>query len=922
MIGAIARRLFGTANERFLKGLQKDVDATNALEPALEALSGDELRARTPWLRQRLNDGEELDSLLADAFATVREAAKRTLGQRHFDVQLMGGIVLHRGMIAEMKTGEGKTLVATLAVYLNALADKGVHVVTVNDYLAKRDAEWMGQIYEYLGLEVGCIVHGLNDEERQRAYAADVTYGTNNELGFDYLRDNMKFQLDELVQRPFNYAIVDEVDCILVDEARTPLIISGPTEDSSTLYASIDKLIPKLADEDYEKDEKVRAVTFTEVGTEMIEQLLREAGLLTDGNLYDIGNVSLVHHANQALRAHKLFARDTDYIVKDDKVIIIDEFTGRMMEGRRYSEGLHQALEAKEHVHIEHENQTLASITFQNYFRLYPKLAGMTGTAMTEAGEFSEIYGLEVVEVPTNLPCIRDDMDDEVYRTAAEKDDAIISLIEDCRKHQQPVLVGTVSIEKSEHLAALLKKKKIPRNVLNARYHEQEAYIIAQAGVPGGVTIATNMAGRGTDIQLGGNIDMRVLEELGDVTDEDAREKGIARIRAEVEDKKNLVIAAGGCVIIGTERHESRRIDNQLRGRSGRQGDPGASKFFLSLEDDLMRIFGSERIDGMLQKLGLEEGEAIVHPWVNKALEKAQQKVEARNFEIRKNLLKYDDVMNDQRKVIYEQRRELMAAEDVSADVTDMRHQVIDDMVARCIPEKAYPEQWNTNALHEETLRVLGMDLPIAEWAKEEGIADAEIRERLTDGADRMMAEKAANYGPEIMRSVEKSLLLQILDQVWKEHLLTLDHLRQGIGLRAYAQRDPLNEYKREAFVLFEAMLEHLRERVTLVLCHIELRLAPVEEMLFQQPEQKMTETREDPALRLSAREAAFAEAAPADAPASEPAPPPPAFPIRHRQAAPTQDPDDPATWGRVPRNAPCPCGSGKKYKHCHGRVV
>ena len=921
MIGAIARRLFGTANERYLKGLQKDVDATNALESALETLSGDELRARTPWLRQRLNGGEELDSLLPEAFATVREAAKRTLGQRHFDVQLMGGIVLHRGMIAEMKTGEGKTLVATLAVYLNALAEKGVHVVTVNDYLAQRDAEWMGQIYKYLGLEVGCIVHGLNDEERQRAYAADVTYGTNNELGFDYLRDNMKFQLDELVQRPFNYAIVDEVDSILIDEARTPLIISGPTEDSSDMYAAIDKLIPRLADEDFEKDEKVRAATYTEAGTEKIEHLLRQAGLLTDGNLYDIGNVSLVHHANQALRAHKLFARDTDYIVKDDKVIIIDEFTGRMMEGRRYSEGLHQALEAKEHVHIEHENQTLASITFQNYFRLYLKLAGMTGTAMTEAGEFAEIYSLEVVEVATNLPCIRDDMDDEVYRTTAEKDDAIISLIEDCRESQQPVLVGTVSIEKSEHLAALLKKKKIPHNVLNARYHEQEAYIIAQAGVPGGVTIATNMAGRGTDIQLGGNFDMRVLQEVGDVTDEDTREKGIVRIRAEVEEKKSLVIGAGGCVIVGTERHESRRIDNQLRGRSGRQGDPGASKFFLSLEDDLMRIFGSERIDSMLQKLGLEEGEAIIHPWVNKALEKAQQKVEARNFEIRKNLLKYDDVMNDQRKVIYEQRLELMAAEDVAADIADMRHQVIDDMVTRCIPEKAYPEQWNTGALHEEALRVLGMDLPVAEWAKEEGIADAEIRERLTDAANHMMAEKAANYGPEVMRSVEKSLLLQILDQVWKEHLLTLDHLRQGIGLRAYAQRDPLNEYKREAFSLFEAMLEHLRERVTLVLCHIELRVAPTEEMMFQQPAQKMTETREDPALRLSAREAAVAEAAPAEAPASGP-PPALAFPIRWRQAASTVDPDDPATWGRVSRNAPCPCASGKKYKHCHGRVV
>ena len=895
MFGAIARRLFGSANDRFLKTLHKDVDAINALEPELEALDDDALRARTDWLRGRAADGEELDDLLVDAFATVREAAKRTLGQRHFDVQLMGGIILHRGMIVEMKTGEGKTLVATLAVYLNALRGEGVHVVTVNDYLAKRDAEWMGQIYTFLGLTVGCIVHGLTDAERQANYACDVTYGTNNEFGFDYLRDNMKFRLVEMVQRPFNFAIVDEVDSILVDEARTPLIISGPAEDSSELYARINALIPSLDEDDYEKDEKARAVTFTEAGTEKMEDLLREAGLLTGDSLYDVANVSLVHHANQALRAHVLFQRDTDYIVKDGKVIIVDEFTGRMMEGRRYSEGLHQALEAKEHVPIQQENQTLASITFQNYFRLYPKLAGMTGTAMTEAGEFSEIYNHEVAEIPTNLPCIREDFDDEVYRTAAEKDDAIVALIEDCRERGQPCLVGTVSIEKSEHLAGLLKKKKIPHHVLNARYHEQEAQIVAQAGHSGQVTIATNMAGRGTDIQLGGNIDMRIKTEVNDPDDEGAKE----RIRAEVAADREKVLAAGGVYIIGTERHESRRIDNQLRGRSGRQGDPGTSKFFLSLEDDLMRIFGSDRIDGMLQKLGLEEGEAIVHPWVNKALEKAQSKVEARNFEIRKNLLKFDDVMNEQRKEVYSQRRDLIDAEEVAGEVADMRHEAITDAVAQHIPENAYAEQWNVAGLHADTLRLFGLDLPVAEWAAEEGIADAEIRERITDAADRHMAEKAVRYDTETWRMVEKSLLLQIFDQIWKEHLLALDHLRQGIGLRAYGQRDPLNEYKLEAFNLFEGMLAELRDRVTMILAHVELRAdtEDEEQLVVRRAETPMQETRTDPALV-----GAGAEVDPL--------------------AAEGIDPNDPATWGRVPRNAPCPCGSGKKYKHCHGKVA
>jgi preprotein translocase subunit SecA len=889
MFSALAKRIFGSANDRYINSLQPIVAAVNALEPAVTGLSDEGLRARTSWLRERLSKGESLEDILPDAFATVREAAVRTLGQRHFDVQLMGGVVLHRGAISEMKTGEGKTLVATLAVYLNALEGKGVHVVTVNDYLARRDAEWMGQIYRFLGLSVGCIVHGLNDVERRAAYAYDITYGTNNEFGFDYLRDNMKFRLEDMTQRDFNYAIVDEVDSILIDEARTPLIISGPTEDSSDLYRAADRLMSSLTDGDYEKDEKARQVTLTEEGAEHMERLLREADLLKTGSLYDLQNVSLVHHVNQALRAHKIFTRDVDYIVKEDKVVIIDEFTGRMMEGRRYSEGLHQALEAKEGVTIQNENQTLASITFQNYFRLFPKLAGMTGTAMTEANEFFDIYGLEVIEIPTNLPCIRHDEHDEVYRTAAEKYEAIIGLIEECRSRQQPVLVGTVSIEKSEHLSSLLKKKKVPHQVLNARYHEQEAYIIAEAGVAGAVTIATNMAGRGTDIQLGGNVDMRIRREAAEISDPAEKAERIEQIRAEVAANKEVALAGGGLYVIGTERHESRRIDNQLRGRSGRQGDPGASRFYLSLEDDLMRIFGSERMDSMLQRLGLREGEAIVHPWINKALEKAQQKVEARNFEARKNILKFDDVMNDQRKVIYEQRRELMVASDVSQTIVEMRHETIDNMVEQHIPANSYAEQWNIKGLHEEALRIFGLDLPVVDWAKEEGIAEREIRERLIATVDAKMAEKEQRSGSEVMRFAEKSILLQLLDQQWKDHLLALDHLRQGIWLRAHGQRDPLNEYKREAFEMFEAMLTRVRESVTVVLAHIEVRLGPPPE---EPAQPRVRESRPNAALALAGAPDAFA--------------PPP---------------DRGEDWGKVPRNAPCPCGSGKKYKYCHGRV-
>ncbi len=911
MFGALAKQLFGSANDRFLKGFDKTLAAINGLEPELEALSDEDLRARTPAFRERIAKGESLEDLLPEAFATVREAAKRTLGQRHFDVQLLGGIMLHRGMISEMKTGEGKTLVATLPVYLNALSGDGVHVITVNDYLAQRDAAWMGEIYGFLGMSAGCIVHGLSDKERRDAYACDVTYGTNNEFGFDYLRDNMKFQLEDMVQRDFNFAIVDEVDSILVDEARTPLIISGAAEDSSDSYMRVNELIPNLVPEDYEKDEKARSATFTDLGTEHMEELLKAADMLEEGTLFDPQNISLLHHANQGLRAHLLFQRDTDYIVKDDKVVIIDEFTGRMMEGRRYSEGLHQALEAKENVSIQQENQTLASITFQNYFRLYPKLAGMTGTAMTEASEFADIYKLEVIEIPTNLPCIRLDQDDEVYRTAAEKYNAIATEIRACQERKQPILVGTVSIEKSETLAALLKKEKIKHQVLNARFHEQEATIVAQAGVPGAVTIATNMAGRGTDIQLGGNFDMRVAQEAAGIADEAARNRKIEEIRAEVDAARKIALDAGGLYIVGSERHESRRIDNQLRGRSGRQGDPGASKFYLSLEDDLMRIFGSDRMDSVLRKLGLEEGEAIVHPWVNKALEKAQKKVEERNYEIRKNLLKYDDVMNDQRKVVYEQRKDLMRARDVRETVADMRAEVVEDMVARFIPHKAYAEQWEVDSLHQEVLRIFALDLPIADWAAEEGIADQEIKERVSKEVNRKMAAKVATFGAENMRSLEKQVLLLVLDKQWKDHLLSLDHLRHGIVLRAYGQRDPLNEYKREAFDLFEQMLSSVRDEICVLLSRFEIRIAGVgdEPTEVPRPAHVMHESREDPAL-VSADAGPVGETQTA------------LRPVATRAAAAVINPNDPATWGKVPRNASCPCESGRKYKHCHGKLA
>ena len=894
MFASLARAVFGSANDRSLKGYQRRVPEINALEPAMRALSDEALAGQTGVLRGRLAEGAALDSLLPEAFATVREAARRVLGLRHFDVQMIGGMVLHHGKISEMKTGEGKTLVATLPVYLNALPGKGVHVVTVNDYLASRDSEWMGRVYGFLGLSTGVIVHGLTDDERRAAYAADITYGTNNEFGFDYLRDNMKYRLDDMVQRDFAYAIVDEVDSILIDEARTPLIISGPAEDSSDLYRTVDAVVKELAQDSatYDKDEKFKTVTLTEPGSEQVEAMLQSAAIITEGNLYDIFNVSVLHHVQQSLRAHTLFHRDVDYIVRDDKVVLIDEFTGRMMEGRRYSEGLHQALEAKEHVTVQPENQTLASITFQNYFRLYPKLSGMTGTALTEADEFAEIYKLDVIDIPTNVSVTRKDADDEVYRSAGEKYEALASLIAEARERRQPVLVGTTSIEKSEIISELLKQKKVPHAVLNARFHEQEATIVAQAGAPGAITIATNMAGRGTDIKLGGNADMRIKLELADVPEEEraARERAILD---EVAANHVAVKAAGGLFVIGTERHESRRIDNQLRGRSGRQGDPGASRFFLSLEDDLMRIFGSDRMGGMLQKLGLKPGEAIVHPWINRALEKAQRKVEARNFDMRKNVLKYDDVMNNQRREVYQQRREFMRADDVSETVREMQGDVIAAMVTLRIPEKAYAEQWESAALAEDVRRALNLELPVEEWAREEGIDENGIRERIEAAAGAQMAAKAANLGPELMRFVEKSILLQMLDAVWKEHLLALDHLRQGIGLRAYGQRDPLNEYKSEAFALFNAMLDELKERVTSTLSRVELGEAP------PPMEAPVSVSYSDPA--------AGAPYAGGDV-------------LEVERPRAVLDPADPSTWKNTPRNAPCPCGSGKKYKHCHGK--
>ncbi len=899
MFASLARALFGTANDRTLKGYQKRVPQINALEPAMQALSDDALRGQTGKLRAALAAGRTLDELLPEAFATVREAAVRVLGMRHFDVQLIGGMVLNDGKIAEMKTGEGKTLVATLPCYLNALTGQGVHVVTVNDYLARRDAEWMGQLYGFLGLSTGVIVHGLDDQQRRAAYASDITYGTNNEFGFDYLRDNMKYRLEDMTQRDFAFAIVDEVDSILIDEARTPLIISGPAEDSSDLYRTVNAVVVELVKDasTYDKEEKSRTVSMTEAGSERVEEMLRAAGIITEGNLYDIFNISVVHHVQQSLRAHTLFTRDVDYIVDNDKVVIIDEFTGRKMEGRRYSDGLHQALEAKEFVTVLPENQTLASITFQNYFRLYPKLSGMTGTALTEADEFAEIYKLEVVEIPTNVPVTRKDSDDEVYRSAAEKYAAVAALIDEARGRGQPVLVGTTSIEKSEVISELLKKKKVPHAVLNARFHEQEAVIVSQAGAPGSVTIATNMAGRGTDIKLGGNLDMRLKIELAGLEPEAAARRE-AEIRAEIAVNHDKVKAAGGLFVIGTERHESRRIDNQLRGRSGRQGDPGASRFFLSLEDDLMRIFGSERMGGMLQRLGLKEGEAIVHPWINKALEKAQKKVEARNFDTRKNVLKYDDVMNAQRREVYAQRKEYMRATDVSETVADMRAEIIATMVAAHIPAKAFAEQWRTTELAEQVQRVLNLSLPIADWAREEGIEEHQIQQRIEDASDQFMAAKAANLGPELMRYVEKSLLLQVLDQVWKEHLLALDHLRQGIGLRAYGQKDPLNEYKSEAFALFNGLLDELKERVTMMLSRVEL----------SPPEAAPPPTLSVPmAPVLSAAEAGVDNYGMAE--------------TAVLTRTPGVDPNDPSTWAATPRNAPCPCGSGRKFKHCHGKL-
>lgn len=909
MFARLARAVFGSANDRMLKQFKARLPDIAGFEPKLAALSDEELKAQTARFRDRLAQGEALDSLLPEAFATVREASKRVLGMRHFDVQMIGGMVLHSGRIAEMKTGEGKTLVATLAVYLNALAGTGVHVVTVNDYLATRDSEQMGRLYNFLGLSCGVIVHGLTDQERREAYACDITYGTNNEFGFDYLRDNMKYRLDDMVQRPFNFAIVDEVDSILIDEARTPLIISGPAEDSSELYRRVDTVVRVLVQdkETYEKDEKMRTAALTEHGTATVEQMLAEAGLLTEGNLYDFHNVTLVHHVNQSLRAHVLFARDVDYIVnREGKLVIIDEFTGRMMEGRRYSEGLHQALEAKEGVEVQPENQTLASITFQNYFRLYPKLAGMTGTAATEADEFAEIYKLEVVEIPTNLPVIRQDNDDEVYRSAGEKYAAVAALVKEAQARQQPVLVGTTSIEKSELLSDLLKREGVPHKVLNARYHEQEAGIIAQAGRPGAVTIATNMAGRGTDIKLGGNAEMLAQASFPGAHEGPEYEAHLASIREQVRTDEAVVKQAGGLFVIGTERHESRRIDNQLRGRSGRQGDPGASRFFLSLEDDLMRIFGSDRMGGMLEKLGLKEGEAIIHPWINRALEKAQKKVEARNFDTRKNLLKYDDVMNDQRKEVYAQRRTFMQAADVSETVEEMRRETIAAMVARAIPENAYPEQWDLVGLQNQVREQLGLDLPVEAWGKEEGIDEVAVRERLEQAADQAAASRAANIGPELMRMVEKSVLLQVFDAVWKEHLLALDHLRQGIGLRAYGQRDPLNEYKSEAFNLFNTMLEELRERVTSLLLRIELAPNAPPPM----PEPVMVTDMRHPEPDMAEAGAPGWDHAPAGA----------AFAPAMPREVEGVDPQDPATWYRTPRNAACPCGSGKKYKHCHGR--
>ena len=865
MFNKLTSRFFGSSNDRQIKKYRPIIDKINSLEEDLQKISDDELKLKTIYFKDLLSKEQSLINILPEAFASVREAAKRTLNQRHFDVQLMGGLVLHEGKIAEMKTGEGKTLVATLACYLNALEGKGVHVVTVNDYLAQRDSQWMGQIYEFLGMSVGCIVSEMDDHQRRLAYKADITYGTNNEFGFDYLRDNMKYSLDEMVQRPFNFAIVDEVDSILIDEARTPLVISGQSEDSSILYKTIDKFIPSLKEDDYELDEKQRTCNLTDNGIGNIEQALKSENLIEDGSLFDVKNVSILHHINQALRAHKLFKKNTHYMVKNNSVIIIDEFTGRAMEGRRFGEGQHQAIEAKEKITVQPENQTLASVTFQNYFRMYPKLSGMTGTALTEEGEFSEIYNLHVIEVPTNLKIARIDSNDEIYKTNLERDEAVINLIEECKKNNQPVLVGTVSIEKSEILSKLLKAKNIDHEVLNAKFHEQEAQIIGYAGIPGSVTIATNMAGRGTDIQLGGNLEIRQAKEI---KVDNLNSEKVKNLINDIEEKKNVALKAGGLYVIGTERHESRRIDNQLRGRTGRQGDPGSSKFLLSLQDDLMRIFGSDRLETMLGKLGLEKGEAIVHPWINKAVEKAQGKVEAHNFEIRKQLLKFDDVMNDQRKVIFDQRKEIMRSDDISEMILDMRHEVIETIVFKSIPEQSYHDQWDSETLATDVKNYLGITVPIIKWTKEDGIIEKEIISRLIELSNNFMAERAVKFGIDVFRQAEKTLLLQVLDQGWKEHLLMLDQMRQSIGLRAYAQKDPLNEYKKEAFELFENMLDKLRKTITSVLSYIEIEQENI------QSKEHSNETQTLPSSK------------------------------------------------KIPRNSICPlCDSGKKYKHCCGKL-
>ena len=889
MLG-IAKKIFGTENDRKLKKLRPLVESINALEPQFEKMTDDALKLKTEEYKKRHQDGESLDDLLPEAFATVREAAKRTLGQRHYDVQLVGGITLHRGEIAEMRTGEGKTLVSTLAAYLNALTGNGVHIVTVNDYLASRDAEWMGQVYNFLGMSVDCVNnYEAYGNERKAAYNCDITYGTNNEFGFDYLRDNMKYSIEEMAQRGHVYAIIDEIDSILIDEARTPLIISGPTDDKSDFYRSIDLIIPSISEDGYELDEKARTATFNEAGNEQIENILKEQGLLQGESLYDIENVTIVHHINQALKAHKLFIRDKDYIIKNDEVVLIDEFTGRMMDGRRLSDGLHQAIEAKERVDIKPENVTLASVTLQNYFRLYDKLSGMTGTAETEASEFAETYGLEVLVIPTNRPIQRIDNDDVIYRTEGEKFKAIVDEIERCAKNKQPMLVGTVSIEKSESLSRYLTERNVEHRVLNARFHDEEASIVAQAGVPGAVTIATNMAGRGTDIQLGGNLDMRLEQEIPEGTSEIERAGMEDKIKAEIAILKEEALAAGGLYVLGTERHESRRIDNQLRGRTGRQGDPGRSKFYLSTEDDLMRIFGGDRLKSMMGKMGWEEGEELTNRFMSKAVERAQVRVETRNFDIRKNLLKYDDVMNDQRKTIFEQRMEFMTDDDVSDVIIDFRHQCCEDLIEEYIPKKAYAEQWNIAGLTEKAKETLAMEIPFADWAKEEGIADEEMLERLKSSTDTAFEQLTADIDDAEMLRVEKQLLLQVIDQNWREHLQQLDNLKSVIGMRAYGQRDPLNEYKSEAFTLFDTLLTDLREGVTKAVTRLLINV-----QMQRQQDQVMAQQR----AQASAR-------SPMD---------------MMSQSAPAPELTEDDLKG-VSRNSPCPCGSGEKFKHCHGKA-